>query len=167
VDVTNGELLSNHDCQILYILSGEISMFYVSHEEKTPNPANLLKVLLPGHLYCLFDLESDLFESGRSMKMILQCTSSSSSDSEPTKYLCISNDRLMDYLSGPHLQALKSIFQTRFVSACSPPSDSHSPLSLCLSLSLISLSLSSLSVSLSLCPSDLCQSFSIVHCLLT
>jgi hypothetical protein len=129
VEATNGEILSNNDCQIIYLLSGEVSMYYVNHDEQTPNPASLLKVLLPGQLYCLFDTESDMFESGRSLKMILQSTSS---ESDPTKFLCISNERLTDFLSASHLQALKSIFQTRSVSCllfCHPPlpvSISHS-----------------------------------------
>lgn len=87
-------------------------MYYVNRTETTPNPANLVKTLQAENIYCFHDLEDDLFESGKLLKMILQCTSSGA---EPTKYLSITKDKLMEYLQPSHLQPLKLFFQTRFV----------------------------------------------------
>jgi hypothetical protein len=120
MEAPNGQILSNASSHILYVLSGEISMFYINRDEETPNPANLVKTFTAGQLACLYDLEEDdMFETGRLLKMILQCTSSAGENELPTKFLCISKERMMDYVSSLHLQPLKTILQTR--SSLLPP----------------------------------------------
>jgi hypothetical protein len=112
MEARNGQILSNSSSHILYIISGEISMFYINRDEETPNPAHLLKTFPTGHFAFLHDLDGDdIFETDRLLKMILQCTSS---DEQPTKFLCISKEKMMEYASSLQLQTLKTILQTRY-----------------------------------------------------
>jgi hypothetical protein len=94
------------------VISGEISIFYIPREDDTTSSTNLTKVIGSGQLACLFDLEDDMFEGERFLKMVLQCTTTSD---EPTKYIYLTKEKLHEYFHslGGTRPPLQSFFQFR------------------------------------------------------
>ena len=114
-NVSKGILDVKENC-IVYVLSGEISLYYIDKNieiSEGEDVRNVIKTCGADDLCCVFDaLPVDMFDTDRNMRLHMACTEVNS-NTKKAEIISVEFEKLMDFLSIAHLHTLKHLFQVR------------------------------------------------------